>query len=385
MLCLAIIVFTRVNVFKIIGLNFSILQWYCIIIILISILYRTIVDNSDYLRLLQVLTGIIISIITAVIASDYKYRKWLLYTILISASASGITALLQFMGKANWTWERTFYYGFSQKMPSGLETYPVAYSYSVLGVLIICGSLGLYQLMNTKPNQMRIGSPAIMLPATGLILLGLFVSGSRSGMLGVITGALAVWSLFKFTHIKFIPLSYLLPLILIIPMMYWLTDWGIFEFFKDKMSNVESDERIEGSWQLFMPIIFDYPLGVPAEIYNARDYYGGSISKAYSAFGGYDPHNVFLTSAIFYGVFASLALFIFYIVTLGQTYLGIKRFSRKAYKEDSILLILTMGAIIALITHSWFHNASIILGEMRGWIWFGFSQGLLNNMRRTAR
>jgi len=71
-------------------------------------------------------------------------------------------------------------------------------------------------------------------------------------------------------------------------------------------------------------------------------------------------------------------------VTIFQGYLGLKRYGKNAVREDVILLVLAIGAIIALFVHSWFHNASILLGEMREWIWFGFAQGLLGNVRRAA-
>ena len=173
-LCMALLITTRFKVFKNIGLKFSTLQWVCIAVMLIAMLYRTAVDNSDYLRLQQVLTGVVLSVVAAAIAADYKHRKWLLYALLVSASASGFIALLQFVGKASWTWERTVYFGLAQKMPSGLETFPVAYSYGVVGIFVVCASIGFYQLMNSEKNQLSFGAPLIMLPAAGLILLGLF-------------------------------------------------------------------------------------------------------------------------------------------------------------------------------------------------------------------
>ena len=384
-LCLGLLITTRFKVFKSIGLNFSALQWVCIAIMLTAVLYRTLMDGDGYLRLQQVLTGIVLSIVAATVAADYKRRKWLLYAMLLSASVSGFIALLQFIGKAGWTWNRTLYFGFSQKVPSGLETYPVAYSYSVLGILVVCGSIGLYQILNGKRNQINFISPAVGLPAVILILMGLFVSGSRSGILGVISGGLVVWAFFKFTRIRYIPLVYLLPVVFIIPLMYSLTDWAVFDFFKEKISKVESDARVEGAWRLFMPVIFEYPLGIPAEIYEQRDSYAGdALNQVYRGNAGYDPHNIFLTVAIFYGFFGAFGLLSFYVVTIFQGYLGLKRYGKNAVREDVILLVLAIGAIIALFVHSWFHNASILLGEMRGWIWFGFAQGLLGNVRRAA-
>ena len=172
---------------------------------------------------------------------------------------------------------------------------------------------------------------------------------------------------------------------MIIPAVYLLTDWEVFDFLKDKMSRVEADERLDGSWHIFFPVLFDYPLGVPAEIYVGRDSFGGgSVNQAYREFGGYDPHNIFMTAALFYGVISAISLLAFFVVTVTQAYKCLKNYGKRAYREDVILLSLVIGAIAALITHSWFHNASILMGEMRGWIWFGFAQGLLSNMRRTA-
>ena len=134
-----------------------------------------------------------------------------------------------------------------------------------------------------------------------------------------------------------------------------------------------------------MPVILEYPLGIPAEIYDKRDSYAGeALNQVYRGNAGYDPHNIFLTIALFYGFFAVFGLFAFYIVTIVQAYLGLKRYGKNAVREDVILLVLAIGAISALLVHSWFHNASILLGEMRGWIWFGLAQGLLGNVRRSA-
>jgi hypothetical protein len=135
-----------------------------------------------------------------------------------------------------------------------------------------------------------------------------------------------------------------------------------------------------GTWSYFLPSIVAYPFGIPASLFNFKD---GKISwekgrstlkKAFTKTKGYDPHNFILTAALHYGVITAVSLLLFYCLMFKQFFLAIIKNKNDLYAS---YLIILSAINIAYICHCWFHNASIVLGEMRVWVWVGLNMGLI--------
>jgi hypothetical protein len=83
------------------------------------------------------------------------------------------------------------------------------------------------------------------------------------------------------------------------------------------------------------------------------------------------PHNLLLTTGVSFGPFAALALGVLYWVALRDGKIALKISYHQGDLLNAFWVLLFLVANVAIITHSWFHNASIAMGEMRNWLWFG--------------
>ena len=349
------------------------------IVIILSVSFRIVSDGSDFLRLFQVLTGIIVSVISAIFINDEKHRKIFFYALFLAAILSGFVAVMQYIGRLSFTWARTVYHLTYVKIPSGLESFPVALSYSVIGTLVLLLVLSLYGFRNKSIKVKRI-IPIIGLAGAGIVILGVLVSQSRSGILGVGLALIASVLLIKKTRKKYIRLS-TVSVILTLMVFVWLS-FGT-PSNDSKYTNVLEDGRISGAWSVFIPLITHEPLGIPG--YTGSDFTSTrittgsevSVNKALKANKGYDPHNFILTTMLFYGIPAGLSLLFIYVVVIYKGIHALKIIVRRTPDNiNSVLLIALVSANIALVIHAWFHNANLVMGEMRGWFWLGGVLGL---------
>ncbi len=201
-------------------------------------------------------------------------------------------------------------------MPSGLESFPVALSYSIIGSLVL--ALSFYDFRN-KFNRIKVIQPMIGLAGSAVIILGVLVSDSRSGILGIGIGMIASVILVKKTGKKYIGIS---TVAVLCALLVFISIFFAPPTTNSKFKNVLDDGRISGAWSIFIPIISQEPFGLPG--YTGSDFISTRIAtvgqdfvnKALKANKGYDPHNFILTTMLFYGIPAGMALLFLYLVTI---------------------------------------------------------------------
>tara|TARA_B110000879_G_scaffold202769_1_gene279544 strand:- start:2741 stop:4048 length:1308 start_codon:yes stop_codon:yes gene_type:complete len=353
-----------------------------IIIIVVSILLRTVIDGNDFLRLFQVLTGVSISIISALLINDLRGSKFFIYPFLFTAVASGFVAVMQSIGKLKFTWAYTVYHYSPDKIPSGMESFPVAFSYSVIGIFVLILTLSFHDFRNKK-GKVNIVKPIIGLACCLVIFAGVQVSESRSGFLAICIGVMLCSFLMKKTRKKFInPLSIVGVLALAIVFAF-ATNLSLISKLTNKIDEAMIDGRITDTWTIFIPLIIDKPFGVSSSEREGRD---GSVnmgsnlsaSETLKENNGYDPHNFIMTTMLYFGIPAGLSLLGIYLAVI---YKGAKTASLIMYgsvldNTKAVLLLCLVSSNVALIIHAWFHNANLVVGEMRGWFWIGAVLGL---------
>jgi hypothetical protein len=362
---------------------FSRYQWTYLSIIAVSIGYQLSADPAATLRLYQFVTGVILAIIVFVLSADVKARIFLVQVVLVSVLLSTAVVFLQAIGMADWSWKGTLYASTLQKMPSGLESFPVSYSYSVIGVASFVIAAGLSAKRYRILRGLR-GSSTILFMLWAFVFLGVSMAQSRSGALGMLAGILIATVLFRSAKIPVIgkTLVYGITLVFLVLIIGYQTT--ILDQISNKVEGSNIEGRLTGTWSSFVPAILQHPFGVPEEQVLAakeRALNGFSprneLEKAYWMNQGNHPHNWFLTAAINYGITAAicLALFIVSLYAKGIRYLHSQRVGR--LNADGVYIVGCLAALTALLVHSWFHNASLVLGEMRGWIWVGLIAGAM--------
>jgi O-antigen ligase len=96
------------------------------------------------------------------------------------------------------------------------------------------------------------------------------------------------------------------------------------------------------------------------------------------------PHNLFLTASGYYGIIGGVALFLIYMSTFKNALQAARDIKNSALMGYRRWLFILVSANIGVIGHGLFHNASILLGEMRAWIWIGSLWGVLMFLRRKT-
>jgi len=164
---------------------FSKVQWLAIGSIAISILIRTAIDGWNLQRLGQLAIGIMIALLASQIFAELRGKNTVIRMILMMAVLSCSIAILQYLGISSSLWQKTkyAYSGDFTYGAAGLEASPVPFTYSVIGIAsILIGAMLLHLLYQVR--ILPISTPFLYLFG-GIILLGLLVSNSRSGLLGI--------------------------------------------------------------------------------------------------------------------------------------------------------------------------------------------------------
>ena len=355
---------------------FTKFQWGLLFVIYASICFSIIRGDVQLLRLQQAVIGLMLAIISAAAMMDTRGRKYLLVSLALAAIASGGVAILQYLGMGGWSWAKTIYYGYSRKVPSGLEFFPVSYAYSVIAI----GVIGFISPWVKTQKRMGISLLPFMFGLSTFIFViaGLLLSKSRSGVLGIFVGIfILTWGgeYLKIRVFKFWQLTagviFLISLALVLDLSF------IADFQNKSLEAGDGDMRLGDTWGIFLPAIIKYPLGISADLYNSAsttmnysDPRFMDIKKLLLQTNGYAPHNILLTTGLFFGLPVVIALLLFYMSIFRLSFKEIKRYSKKDKGRAYIILIM-LASNAGLIVHAWFHNANIFYGEMRGWIWIG--------------
>lgn len=252
---------------------------------------------------------------------------------------------------------------------SGFDWFPVAFAYSIgpaTAFLLVAGAFR---------------SRDVWLPSRWWCLLGglvgsaaLIASGSRSGVLGVGVGAVFGAGI----RVKLAGLS---------KPTYWALSLacvavaGSLASFISGKSDAREDVRWGGTYMTYIPVILVNPLGLPNGAANATQ-----IAEAHAALGlnideylftessKIAPHNAFMSAGVRYGWIGPVALLLLYFWPARQM-LALAR-NRRLPDGVQTYSAALLGALIATAVHMSFHNASIVLGEMRSWVYIGLSVGL---------
>lgn len=338
-------------------------------------------------RILQCVTGITIFLLATVCVQKRKSTQTVLLYIASFSCLSGIITFLQPLGLANWTWPRTLYAEATYKSPSGLEAFPVAYSYSILPITIICIMPLFFNLSN---NSQKFFSQHNKLQILGIPpALGIIIAQSRSALLAIFISIIFLYFITKEAkNIKkktFFLILTLMIIFLSLPEKQSPEPNSI----NQKMQGIENDGRLNTNWINFLPIIINKPLGIGEVEYDwtkQRLNYSSDpiINYAYRINAGYAPHNFILTTSLFYGLPAALSVLLIYLITLTKSIsLSLSLNKLKLYTHSYLILLVSLSNFSILI-HSLFHNANIVMGEMRCWFWIGLNLGMIYYFKKQV-
>ncbi len=355
--------------------------WSLLLVIFLSLLTKVISHGEPVLRLFQMLTGVLIFFLGFSVAEKARGLKVVISCILIAVGVSSLVAILQRLGLADWSWSRTLYRTSFSGQPSGLETFPVAFSYSVLPIAVICITTLIFE-SGKVGKRIFLYSKWIGIGVGMIAFFAVIVVQSRSGMVALllVPFLLIMISLFKL-KIKLGMLAVFSALA--IPLFFLMSSpQEILEDIKDKFEKVEQDGRLTETWSRFIPLVLNKPMGYGEQTYdNMRHRLSNSdsaeLARAFEQNSGYAPHNFLLTISIFYGLPAAFATLLLYLLFVKMAFSAATESFKMGYRDKAIFLYQLVGANLALFIHGWFHNASIVMGEMRSWIWLGFIMGLV--------
>lgn len=378
---------------------FSTTQWLIVLTLAGAIFVRSVLDGANIERFGQLATGVAIALLGAVVFQSERGRRILLTGLSLGATLSCCIAMLQYFNFAPWVWQATKYahvgyiYG-----STGLENNPVAFSYSVIGAGVVLVSSW---LLRWRAGIRTVSTPSGLAFFSGFaIIAGLVVSNSRSGLLGLTLGIIVVtvWGRIPRASHKPLPdsnptfgpavaLHTLFFGLMALMLLIGLTMYAV----RVRESSVLADVRFLKTWQAYLPVIWRNPLGLPGDadmMLAMREAGTLAHASALAKTGGgvIDPHNFLLTTGIAYGPVAAVALCLLYSSALRDARRSFISLRRSGRARQALWVVLLTAANVAILGHSWFHNASIAMGEMRNWLWLGLlgamvRQGAGNRVR----
>ncbi|MBX3303398.1 MAG: hypothetical protein KF693_14385 [Nitrospira sp.] len=359
---------------------YSMIQWLAIGLFLIMLVWQNLVEERSWLRFQQVCTGVALSLITAQAVISMRGRRVLLFSLTIAGTVSSIVAICQSVGMADWSWQGTLYDGQLVRRPSGLEAFPVAFSYSVVGIGIVLLGAAFHDLKNSE--RLALFPPRMAMICGGIILAGNIVALSRSGVLALMSSMILLAIGMRYMKRRFFPFSYVTVSLLVLGGLVIFDKATFLDKIQEKSERTEQDVRMGTTFSVFVPVIFQYPFGIPAAVLEldrhkripsnaAMRNTTTELKQAFAMSAGYEPHNLFLTVGLYYGVLGVVALGVFYWVLISQAVGVVGRARSRDQESLSVLAIVFLIANVGLLIHASFHNASIFAGEMRGWIWVG--------------
>lgn len=349
---------------------FSPAQKIAIVALAGSALLRGMLDDWNMLRVAQILTGVMLALLAVVFFRDTRGRRMLFISLTLAAATSSTVAILQWLDLSPELWQRSVYsnVGYFTYGATGLEETPVPYAYSVVGIgaVLVAG----WMLAGNRLPRWLPFSPGFAFLFSAVIFVGLLASQSRSGLLGLVigTGILALGA-------RRLKLRTVIPLLIAVA----LGSIALGYVLTIREVAVLEDHRLFATWIVYIPTMFEFPLGRPAFVslddllYQA--YADASavpeIAQSLLTWQTIAPHNLFLTTGMAYGPLAVLALLFLYASMLGGGLKSVRYYAEKGDVVSAVWVLVFIAANVAVLVHSWFHNASIAVGEMRSWLWVG--------------
>lgn len=325
---------------------------------------------EEFRRLMQVATGLAVYIVTVICVRQSARFKTVLMVLIATASASALLALAEIILGFRVSWSG--YSGLAEGVPVGFEYSPVPFAYAQ----VIPSAIAATAILSKVRSKAL--SPIWLMWFMAAVGFGALVaSASRSGTMGVILGTFVGVVLMgrnrDSTRVIFGALAAVSALAILA-----LTS-DVFGYFWK--GGVSSDARLGATLLAYFPIIAVNPLGLPldadffSELLRAESILKIRLSDNVAVSGlAQAPHHFVLTAALYYGWIAAIALVVIY----GQAFLLSLRALRTLpfQSEERPLVIALFAGTAGLIVHSFFHNSSLVQGEMRGWIALGLMNGV---------
>ena len=287
--------------------------------------------------------------------------KVLFRTLMICSIVSAGIAVFEALTSHAMPWSKDLYVSLlSGDGAQGLEWFPVSFAYSIL-----------------FPTGVAVGyltSPANSHghPGRGLCWLTLFAAFAGLGAAASRSGALAVVIALLLTSLMQgrLRLRSVVRLAAFVAPVLALSLAAVFKIVEKE--NPLDDIRLYGTYALYIPVIITNPLGVPGEsiqdarlIIHAHEELGLNLpTEVFERAIEIAPHNGILTAGVRYGWAGVACLAVLYLGAIRRGKVALAAFRQT---ELEGLVRAAVCAIAAVLVHSWFHNASLLVGEMRNW------------------
>lgn len=275
---------------------------------------------------------------------------------------TGVAAILQISGNQP-TW--SIYMAGSAARSVGLEETPVAFAYSVVGPIVLI--LGVGTATASSGRMMKTWLLAVLVGAAGLV-----ASGSRSGVLAVGVGLVILLAgrrtLLAMTGVCFVT-----------GVLVGVVGTGAFTGNLFGKGAIGADTRLGATPIAYSAVVITHPLGVPPDVRPGDALARSSEALGTTRFRSSDPgtaiapHNAPLTVAYTFGWLPAAALLVIW-VSPSRSAVQLWR-DRGLSLGDRRMMLAFGAAMAAMIVHGLFHNASPILGEVRGWLIPGIIAG----------
>ncbi len=367
---------------------FTTTEWVAVFTIIVSVLAHGLLDGNgvsieSFRNTTRVMSGVLIALLAGAIVLDRKNWNFAIKLLAIAAAATAAVAILQELGVAEWSRQVTVYALYPIGKPAtGLDSSPVTYSYSILGISIIIGCSSFARIFLGVKTQNSFVTFVYAFIVCGIVL-GIVFAESRSGFLGFVVGFFAF---FLFTR-RATLMGAVIPLVLVV-LAFMAVSMVFSEFETKRQGGVTKDARLVQTWSTFMPIIMDYPLGLPVDSETLRksphmsEYQTARL--AFARNGWYDPHNIFMTTAVSFGVPAAVAqIWLYFSVVWRAIRVRPPAIGNRRSPEWIVVKALA-AANIAIFIHSWFHNPNLATVEMRNWFWVGACAMLASHLAAGA-
>ena len=362
---------------------YSPIQLISVCLIAIPIFIHSLITR-DYSVFGQLVIGFVIACLSIQIFNNKPNRNILLYSVSIMVILSSIMAILQFLDLSPYLWAHTKYanIGYYTYGSTGFENSPVSFIYSSLGIVTII----LASLVFSWRNRIKLlpYSYYSLHIISIITILGYFSSNSRAGIMSLLISVfiglflVEIFNKFKPPTLKVIMNDYKVNKYWIMVLWWLFIIIGVCIFIYvigiHNVSAFDDPRALFKNWSDFIPIIYRRPFGLitDANLVNINnDYYFPYYGNIMSEINIFKPHNLFLTTGIYYGIPAALGLLFLYLSIFINGLKAIKRAFYRGNIVDGYWIISLFIANLAIFVYSWFHNASIAMGEMRNWLWLG--------------
>ena len=332
-----------------------------------------------YMRSIQVTIGMILYVVAFLLCRREDNLRVILRVWFIMAGISGCVSTLEMLLGVSVPW--SIYEGGGQHAGGGLEYSPVPFSYSVAGPAAIATTLVLARARPYADPGRLISMFAMIAGAVGTV-----ASASRSGLLGIVVGS-AFGLLLLGRERRAIPIMALSGIAAGLA-----TATGITRYVAKQ--GVEGDPRLYDTWVAYFPIAITAPMGAgprstiqmrlallkEAEILLSIKVEPAVASRAFEI----APHNAWLTAGLAYGWLGLFCLFAIYAFVLLR---GLLVMAQGAHLErgEKVLMSALIAGLVAYLGHSGFHNSSIFIGEMRGFISLAIVTSVAITLSERAR